>query len=306
MITYNHAAFVGKAIESVLMQETDDEWELVIGDDASGDGTTEIVRRYAEKHPDRIRASFARRNRGMMGNLAETMAQCRGRYVALLEGDDYWTDARKLKIQSLRLDSNPGSAVCAHNAVLLDVDGSERSYCDASQPAQTGFDDLLQGDTVPTCSVMYRRDAVPTIPEWCMGLGMGDWPLLLLATQRGTLSYSPETMGVYRRHGSGAWSSARETDKLEKIRTAYKAFRKHLALSKGQLRIVRGKLAETNRRLASRYMEAGDSRWRYHMAESVVTQVIMKKILTAGELWLLLRLSCGAARDGVKRVVRAW
>ena len=92
MITYNHERFIAQAIESVLMQETDFRVELVIGEDCSTDGTRAIVREFGERFPERIRLLLPEHNLGMMPNFVATLSACRGQYVALLEGDDYWTD----------------------------------------------------------------------------------------------------------------------------------------------------------------------------------------------------------------------
>ena len=92
MITYNHERFIAQAIESVLMQQTDFAVELVIGEDCSTDKTRAIVCAYGERYPERIRLLLPERNQGMIPNFVATMNACQGQYIALLEGDDYWTD----------------------------------------------------------------------------------------------------------------------------------------------------------------------------------------------------------------------
>src|SRR5687768_16687744 len=107
MITYNHEAFVAQAIESVLMQKTDFDFELVIGEDCSTDKTREIVNGYKSKYGERIRVLLPAKNLGINRNLKQTLLACQGRYIALLEGDDYWTSSLKLQKQVNFLDTHP-------------------------------------------------------------------------------------------------------------------------------------------------------------------------------------------------------
>jgi len=95
MITYNHERYIIQAIQGVLMQKTDFPIELIIGEDCSTDRTREIVFDYQKKYSDRIRVITADNNVGMMNNSSRTMAACRGKYIALCEGDDYWTDHQR-------------------------------------------------------------------------------------------------------------------------------------------------------------------------------------------------------------------
>ncbi len=99
MITYNHEQYIEQAVRSVMMQETDFDYELVIGEDCSTDRTREIVLRLKEEFPDKIRLLLPEKNLGMIPNFVATYEACRGEYIALCEGDDYWTHPKKLQIQ---------------------------------------------------------------------------------------------------------------------------------------------------------------------------------------------------------------
>jgi glycosyltransferase involved in cell wall biosynthesis len=107
MITYNHEPYIAQAIEGVLMQETDFPIELIIGEDCSTDRTREIVLDYQKKHPDIIRVVTSEHNVGMTKNDLRTNKACRGKYIALCEGDDYWFDPHKLRKQVNFLATNP-------------------------------------------------------------------------------------------------------------------------------------------------------------------------------------------------------
>ena len=114
MLTYNHEKFIAQAIESVLIQRTNFPIELVVGEDCSTDGTREIVRRYAAARPDIIRLVFHEKNVGAYENGQDVLAACQGEYIALLEGDDYWTSPDKLQRQADYLDAQPACALCFH------------------------------------------------------------------------------------------------------------------------------------------------------------------------------------------------
>src|ERR1700739_2391661 len=107
MITYNHEKYIAQAIESVLAQKTNFPVELVIGDDYSTDSTRKICLDYKKKHPDILKLRFPDKNMGMMPNFIANLKECDSRYIALLEGDDYWTDPYKLQKQFDFLEANP-------------------------------------------------------------------------------------------------------------------------------------------------------------------------------------------------------
>ena len=125
MMTYNHETFIGQAIESVLAQETPFDWELVVGEDCSTDGTRAVVQEYCARFPDKIRLLPGDRRIGQMPNFARTIKACRGEYIAKLEGDDYWTDPKKMEKQVQFLDAHPDTVLHYMNAVAFD-DGHPR------------------------------------------------------------------------------------------------------------------------------------------------------------------------------------
>lgn len=106
MITYNHRAFIERAIECVISQNTDYSFELVIGEDCSNDGTSEIVKKYAKIYPKLIKLVTSEKNVGMHANSLRTLKACSGKYIAYCEGDDYWHDPLKLQKQATFLENN--------------------------------------------------------------------------------------------------------------------------------------------------------------------------------------------------------
>lgn len=212
MITYNHEKFIAQAVESVLMQQTNFDYELVIGEDCSTDKTREILLDYQKKYPDKIRLFARERNVGMRQNGHLTRSACTGQYMAFLEGDDYWTDPHKLQKQADYLDAHPECAYCCHRvAVLYDgkEDDSFGAYWPKGDQAEiNGFVEVLTGACeVPNCSVMIRRELQTSMPDWFIKMPIGDYPMFCLCAQHGTVYYSSEVMAVYRRHPQGLTSS---------------------------------------------------------------------------------------------------
>ena len=209
MITYNQERFISQAIESVLSQEVDFEYEIVIGEDCSTDRTREVVVRFGQKHPDRIRLLLPQTNLGMQENFKATLAACSGQYVAVLEGDDYWTSPLKLKWQVEFLDAHADCAMCFHSVVRSSPTGGQpESGLPDSRYNQDRYTtkDLLVENFIPTCSVMFRRGLFCKLPDWIGTLGFSDWPVHILNSQAGSVGYIKQTMGVYRVHSEGGWS----------------------------------------------------------------------------------------------------
>ena len=134
VITYNHEKFIAQALDSVLMQETDFIYEIIVGEDCSSDQTRKIVLAYGEKYPDKVRLLLPEQNLGMMYNFITTYRACRGQYIAILEGDDYWTSDRKLQKQVDFLDSHQDCTACFHNVnVVYESDSKKKPSVSSSQ-----------------------------------------------------------------------------------------------------------------------------------------------------------------------------
>src|SRR5262245_24288404 len=125
MITYNHGNFIAQAVESILMQVVNFDYEIIIGEDCSTDETRNVVIEYRNRFPHRIKMLLHDKNVGLMQNFIQTIEACRGQYVALCEGDDYWTSPYKLQKQVDFLESHPEYAICFHNVTVICEDGSE-------------------------------------------------------------------------------------------------------------------------------------------------------------------------------------
>jgi glycosyltransferase involved in cell wall biosynthesis len=210
MLAYNHERFVAKAVESVLAQKTTFPIELVIGEDCSTDATRTILQQFAQNEPSRIRLLMRERNLGPNGNYVATLAECRGEYLALLEGDDYWTEPTKLQQQVSYLDSHLNCALTFHDVRVVSDEGSviRDRACDPNLPERSTGEDLLARNYIPSCSVLYRRTAMPEPPPAHFAeLPMQDWPTWLHVARSGDIAYMNNVWASYRVHSGGVWST---------------------------------------------------------------------------------------------------
>src|ERR1035438_4784180 len=145
IITYNHEKYIAQAIESVLMQKTDFRYELIIGEDCSTDGTGEIVREYGRKRPEIVHAPLRERNIGARRNFRRIFAAARGKYIALLEGDDYWTSPQKLQAQADLLDAHPETSLCGHRSVWHYENGAQPDRVPSEIPGGQAGDGRRDG-----------------------------------------------------------------------------------------------------------------------------------------------------------------
>jgi predicted O-linked N-acetylglucosamine transferase (SPINDLY family)/predicted SAM-dependent methyltransferase/glycosyltransferase involved in cell wall biosynthesis len=208
MIAYNHENFIGQAIDSILMQDVDFEYEIVIGEDCSTDSTRQIIIDCQKKYPDKIRLLLPESNLGMLPNFVNTYRACKGQYIALLEGDDYWTSPDKLRKQVEFLDREKDYAICFTNALLFWEDNHREPEIFLNEPAEKFTTEyLLFRNFISTPTVMYRNGLIQEFPQWYTNLGMGDWSLYILLTEYGKIGYIDEVMSAYRNHKGGVWSS---------------------------------------------------------------------------------------------------
>lgn len=205
MITYNHAAYVARAIASVLAQQTDFSFELVIGDDASTDTTAEICEELARAHPDIIRFERNQQNIGMQQNVLATLNRCAGTYVAMLEGDDEWTDPAKLAKQVRILRDDPGLVLCYSNAYINDTQNPDSSIYfreNAGPPQRMDGYSAVKHCVIPTCTVVFRNH-VGELPSWFTEAKASAYFLFYILGKYGDLYYLDEPLALYNHHYQG-------------------------------------------------------------------------------------------------------
>jgi glycosyltransferase involved in cell wall biosynthesis len=224
VLTHDHVDWIGQALDSALAQQAPFEFELLVADDFSTDGTREKVLEYAARHPDRIRTFLPDRNLGVAGIWLQAARACRGEYVAILEGDDYWTSPDKLAKQVSLLDHNPGWSTCFHRATLFFDDGSRpaRPATPAFSKDVFGLEDILRSCFIPFLTAVFRRDVLATVPEWLFGYRWFDWLFHIWCAQRGAIGLLDEDMAAYRVHAGGNWSARSRATQLEEDLNVYR------------------------------------------------------------------------------------
>ena len=220
MITYNHEGYIAQAIESVLMQQVSFAVELVIGEDCSTDRTRAIVNDYASRYPAIILAVQQPGNAGVSKNFADTLRGCRGKYIATLEGDDYWTDPGKLEKQVAFLQGNPECVICFHDAAIQtggtsNGEAKTRAFYSKQPKSRASFADHAGGFVPPTCACLFVNDRLSLEPVLTGGLLCFATTVFYCLTRSGWLTgFMPERMAVYREHAGGIWSPLSPHEKL--------------------------------------------------------------------------------------------
>lgn len=216
-MAYRHGAFVEQAIRSVWNQDVSGRIQLVVADDCSPDDTQAVIRALAADAPAHVDMQLVLRdaNVGAHKNFEHAWDLCEGSYIALLEGDDFWTHTQKLAMQVSDLEENPAAVMSFTRVRAVEQDGSERS--ERWPPERwTSYDlcGLIRGNFAQTCSVVYRAGVVSSPPRWLHSLPMGDWPLHLLHALRGEVRFVDIEGAAYRMHQGGTWSGRGDPERL--------------------------------------------------------------------------------------------
>jgi glycosyltransferase involved in cell wall biosynthesis len=203
MITYKHQEFISQALDSILDQQTSFPFEIVIGDDNSPDDTGKIAEAYALKYPGKIRYYRREPNIGMMPNFIRTLEDCRGQYIAICEGDDYWTDKNKLQRQADFLDAHPGYSMCCHNHFVLAKGELIPANKHIGEDRTVTTEGYMLKPFFHMASYFFRKDAMPhPFPDWYSKVLAGDHFLVLFVSMKGKIGYINQRMSVFRNHGS--------------------------------------------------------------------------------------------------------
>lgn len=203
-ISYNQEKYIREALEGFVAQQVDFDFEIIVADDASTDGTQKIIKSYVNKYPHLFRPILRKKNIGAVSNSIEALKAATGTYIALCEGDDYWTDPKKLQLQADFLDDHPDHALCFHPVRVFFENKEEKDalYPEVQTASAFTVDELLRWNFIQTNSVMYRRQAYDKIPTNILPL---DWYLHLYHAQFGKIGFINRVMAAYRRHAGGIW-----------------------------------------------------------------------------------------------------
>jgi glycosyltransferase involved in cell wall biosynthesis len=229
VISYNHEPFICQALDSVLAQQTDFDFEILICEDCSTDATRQIVQQYAEAHPGKIRLLLSEQNMHSPLLIEHALEAARGEYIAFLDGDDYWTSPEKLQKQIAFMERHPGCVFSWHPIDVVDVNGDPLGVFrnPHSRTAHT-IEDFLARYPEPAGGSVIIRNSIPEIPHWYRSCPAGDYPLWIIALQYGTAEYLDEVLSVYRIHAGGYWSGRDEVRRREFSLSCYRALHQNL------------------------------------------------------------------------------
>ena len=221
-ITYNHVNFIRDAIEGFLIQETTFPVEIIIHDDASTDGTAEIVRDYEHKYPQLIKVIYQIENQYSRGNKPRNFFRSllRGKYLALCEGDDYWTDPRKVEVQVSYLDKHSECVISGHDSVVVNAQGDViKSSVVRSSGRDYSGEELKKGLAVLPSGTRLLRNLPfePLYPSNACFQGGDLFQIVLLGNYGSSHFHNDITPSAYRIHDGGVWSGM---DRREKRQTA--------------------------------------------------------------------------------------
>ena len=223
-LTYNHKDYIRDAIEGFLSQQTNFNYNIYIYDDASTDGTSDIVREYAKKFPELITAHICQENTFHMPGIgkkhAEIRASLSGKYIALCEGDDYWIDSHKLQRQVDYMEQHEECSMLMHNSIWWNYDdmsvrAANPFYTDVGYKELTPREIIMQEHGNPaTASFLYRKDMMP---DFFYESSVGDYPLQLYMLTKGKVVYDSRIMSVYRFHTPGSYNVMTTADENHKV-----------------------------------------------------------------------------------------
>lgn len=214
-ITYNHEKYIEQAIQSFLMQKTDFKYEILIHDDASTDSTADIIKKYQQEYPDIIKPVLQSENQYSRGvkhiSYTYNFNRAKGKYIALCEGDDYWTDKYKLQKQVDYMESDSECTLCTHSVKRV----STESVNDIGliRPSKVNRElDIREfilggGMFIGTNSILFPKKIIDNLPTWFFDAHAGDYPLQIFLANHGKAYYMDETMSAYRVNVQGSWTN---------------------------------------------------------------------------------------------------
>lgn len=215
-ITYNQVEYIRDALEGFLKQKTNFSYEVFVYDDASTDGTSEVLLEYQKNYPDIFRLYISDRNRWKDKDRRDFLYKLKvdnldAKYIAMCEGDDYWTDENKLQVQVDYMESHPECSMYIHNSLWLDCTTNTINAANTFDIADEGdinVDDIIiQKKLHPaTASFMFKRELYDS-PIFFFKASVSDYPLLLCAAANGKIHYNSKAMSVYRFKSNGSYNS---------------------------------------------------------------------------------------------------
>ncbi|SFX01906.1 glycosyltransferase [Ruminococcus sp. XPD3002] len=227
-LAYNHEKTIRQCLDGFVKQKTDFPFIAVVHDDASTDHTADIIREFAEKYPDIIKPIFEEKNlystapKGTITKIVEkVMADCK--YVAICEGDDFWTSPDKLQRQISFMEQNPEYTMCCTDAAVLTEHGEE-DWRISDNDIDLTLENLIRrgGLYFATAGIVYRQSVKYDYPECCLQCSVGDHPLQIMCGLKGRVRYFSDKMVAYRYAMGNSWSATRKNVDIDKLIGSWK------------------------------------------------------------------------------------
>ena len=215
IIIYNHEKYIERAINSVLIQETNFNFELIIANDYFSNRTDAVINKIITSHHEskRIKHFHHTHNLGMMANFIFAIQQCNGKYIAFCKGDDFWSGSMKSQKQIGFRESHDDYNICFHPVKRNSEGTNEIEITNSTTRDVTTFDDLIHRKFIYTVSCMTRRSSLSKVlPHWPFEMPIGDYPIHFLVASTGKVKMLPDVMANYRIHEVGVWSQKKEID----------------------------------------------------------------------------------------------
>ena len=228
MITYGHEKHIDQAIEGVFVQETNFPVELIIANDASPDRSHEIIVNLIKEPPERVCVNYINNtnNIGAIPNFYSALGNCNGKYIAICEGDDYWTDSKKLQKQIDFLEKNPDFSASFHDVQTIYNDKIISFLEDRGNTISNPvfLNNLLESDwLIPTCSYVFRKENM-VLPPFYPKMRFGDFILFCCTLINSKAKYFEEIMGAYRRNNTSSLTNETKMLGIISLKTDYIEF----------------------------------------------------------------------------------
>jgi len=256
-LAFNHASYIEQCLDGFLAQKTNFDFEIVIHDDASTDGTAAIIETYSRKYPHIFKPLLQHTNQYAIGaktmNAQFNFPRCEGKYIATCEGDDYWIDEHKLQKQVDFLEQNPQyGGVSTNNRWFFE---KENTFKDSIfEEGAIRFEDLCESNKINSQTILFKKELIEDL-SWMKNLKIGDWPLHLMVTNQQPYYRFPEITTVYRVHEGGVHSLLKEEQKIRSRVGVLTVVFNSMNLTKERKELLRFSIQNLLKRLIAFYPE---------------------------------------------------
>lgn len=221
LITYNQSLYIRQALDSIMMQQTDHDIEIIVADDASTDDTLDIIKEYARNSEFKFTFLLSKNNLGYNLNYKRAIEACNGDYIAIMEGDDYWSDPKRIDKHIGFLENHRECSMTFNRIVFYFQDKTDYVLKDWSFNEDYHYYTLREqivGNKIGNLSAcVFRRKIFDNLKPGLFDLRVADWMLGIIFGQYGFIAELKDPMSVYRIHGNGVWSQQNEEDQTKRL-----------------------------------------------------------------------------------------